>query len=412
MRDRRLRRRQPEPRAPRGACSASCAAPSSSRAPSSSASPRNANRGLRKAPGDVVLLNSDVVAHRGWLERLQQAAYARDDIGMAAPKLLYPDGRIQSAGSHRNLGAPEWFDHRYRFQAGDLRARQRPRPGARGHRRRAVRQALDHRRASACSTRTTTMAFEDVDWCLRALGGGPADRLPALSRAHPPGVGHARHGAGRARAGLPGPLLGALGRLLRPPRRAHRRRRAAHRLRDRGHRRRRRPPRHLRAPQPPASSAATRPSCGRAARGRRTGSTCDAPVRSFDAYDELAEALEPLDGDQGRDVVGDRRRPCGRPRCATASRPTSSRTSRPRTTPTAPTSQRRACVDTYRARVPLPDDLGAGTASAWPSTACPPELVPPGRRPGRRSASATTSPAATGRAAGPRPRQPAEEPRR
>jgi glycosyl transferase family 2 len=77
---------------------------------------RNANRGLRQATGDVVLLNSDIVAHRGWLETLQQAAYAHDDIGMATPKLLYPDGRIQSAGSHRNLGAPEWFDHRYRFQ--------------------------------------------------------------------------------------------------------------------------------------------------------------------------------------------------------------------------------------------------------------------------------------------------------
>ena len=34
---------------------------------------------------------------------------------MVGAKLLYPDGRIQFAGTVRNLGAPEWFDHRYRF---------------------------------------------------------------------------------------------------------------------------------------------------------------------------------------------------------------------------------------------------------------------------------------------------------
>ena len=33
--------------------------------------------------------------------------------------LLYPDGRIQAAGAHRNLGALEWFDHRYRFKRPD-----------------------------------------------------------------------------------------------------------------------------------------------------------------------------------------------------------------------------------------------------------------------------------------------------
>ena len=31
-------------------------------------------------------------------------------------KLLYPDDRIQFAGSVRNLDAPEWFDHRYRLK--------------------------------------------------------------------------------------------------------------------------------------------------------------------------------------------------------------------------------------------------------------------------------------------------------
>ena len=85
------------------------------------------NRGLERAgPGDdVVVLNSDVIAHPDWLRGLQHAAYDEDDIGIVGPRLLYPDGRIQSAGSYRNLGAPEWFDHRYRFKPA------RPRPGPR-----------------------------------------------------------------------------------------------------------------------------------------------------------------------------------------------------------------------------------------------------------------------------------------
>jgi GT2 family glycosyltransferase len=132
---------------------------------------RNANRALREATTDVVLVNSDVIAHRGWLESLQQAAYRRNDIGMAAPKLLYPDGRIQSAGSHRNLGSPEWWDHRYRFQeimygpanvAGPVLV--------------ATGAALYVKRATieriGVLDEDYTMAFEDVDWCLRAWRAG------------------------------------------------------------------------------------------------------------------------------------------------------------------------------------------------------------------------------------------------
>jgi len=132
---------------------------------------RNANRGLRQATGDVVLLNSDIVAHRGWLETLQQAAYVRDDIGMATPKLLYPDGRIQSAGSHRNVGAPEWFDHRYRFQEANYGPANVPAPVLA-----ATGAALYVKRSTISRIGVLDddfeMAFEDADWCLRCWQEG------------------------------------------------------------------------------------------------------------------------------------------------------------------------------------------------------------------------------------------------
>ena len=77
------------------------------------------NTGLKAvAPNrDVVLLNSDILAHKNWLENLQYGAYEFGvDTGIVGPKLLYPDGRIQSAGTHRNTDSPKWFDHYYRFQ--------------------------------------------------------------------------------------------------------------------------------------------------------------------------------------------------------------------------------------------------------------------------------------------------------
>ena len=133
----------------------------------------NANRALRAArPGDdVVLLNSDVMALPGWLESLQHAAYGAADVGIVGPKLLYPDRTIQSAGSHRNLGAPEWFDHRYRFKPTDHGPANLGVPciamtGACMYVKRSLIEEiglLDER---------YPMAYEDVDWCLRAWEAG------------------------------------------------------------------------------------------------------------------------------------------------------------------------------------------------------------------------------------------------
>ena len=133
----------------------------------------NVNRGLAVADPlhDVVVLNSDVIARDHWLECLQHAAYTADDIGIVGPKLLYPDGRIQHAGVHRNLGAPVWFDHRFRFKPADHGPANVTGPvlavtGACMYVRRTLLDTvgpLDERYA---------MAYEDVDWCLRAWQAG------------------------------------------------------------------------------------------------------------------------------------------------------------------------------------------------------------------------------------------------
>jgi GT2 family glycosyltransferase/glycosyltransferase involved in cell wall biosynthesis len=133
----------------------------------------NVNRGLRAAIAerDVVVLNSDMEARPGWLACLQYASRQDDDIGIVGARLLYPDGRIQFAGTARNLGASEWFDHRYRFKPGDWGPARLSSPvlavtGACMYVRREVIEGvgmLDER---------YPMAYEDVDWCLRAWQAG------------------------------------------------------------------------------------------------------------------------------------------------------------------------------------------------------------------------------------------------
>jgi len=146
----------------------------------------NANRGLQAADPqlDVVLLNADVIARKSWLDCLQYAAHTCDDVGIVGAKLLYPDGVIQHAGVHRNLGALEWFDHRFRFKPSDygpanVMASVLAVTGACMYVKRIVLDAiglLDER---------YPMAYEDVDWCLRAWQAGfQVIYFPAATLSH------------------------------------------------------------------------------------------------------------------------------------------------------------------------------------------------------------------------------------
>jgi GT2 family glycosyltransferase len=135
---------------------------------------RNVNRALRDAVergDDVVLLNNDMIARRGWLETLQYAAYESNDRGIVGPKLLYPDERIQSAGSYRNLDQPEWFDHRFRFKPADHGPANVPAPvlGVTGACMYITRETLE---AIGLMDESFPMAFEDVDYCIRAWEKG------------------------------------------------------------------------------------------------------------------------------------------------------------------------------------------------------------------------------------------------
>ncbi len=54
------------------------------------------NQGARASTGDtIIFLNNDTEPTNGWLESLAMAAQA---VGIAGPKLIYADGRIQSSG--------------------------------------------------------------------------------------------------------------------------------------------------------------------------------------------------------------------------------------------------------------------------------------------------------------------------
>jgi GT2 family glycosyltransferase len=133
----------------------------------------NVNRGIAAADPaqDIVLLNSDVIPLPGWLAALQHATHRHHRVGVVAAKLLYPDNRIQYGGTVRNLGAREWFDHRYRFKPSDWGPSdvEGPTLAATGAAMYITRTAL---REVGMFDEAYPMAYEDVDYGLRTWSAG------------------------------------------------------------------------------------------------------------------------------------------------------------------------------------------------------------------------------------------------
>lgn len=121
---------------------------------------------------DIILLNSDTLAHPEWLESLQYGAYEFGaDVGIVGPKLLYPDGRIQSAGSHRNTDSPKWFDHYYRFQEANYGPANIPQYciGVTGACMYVKREFINY---VGVLDENFEFGFEDMDWCIQGWTSG------------------------------------------------------------------------------------------------------------------------------------------------------------------------------------------------------------------------------------------------
>ncbi len=133
---------------------------------------KTCNAGMSKVKfGDIVLLNNDATVHDGWIEGLQYYAYLNKEIGITGPKLIYPDRTIQWAGSHRNTGAPQWFDHNFRFKDLDYGPANVPvevlsATGACMYIKRSVVNKI------GLFDPKFGMAFEDVDYSIRAWNAG------------------------------------------------------------------------------------------------------------------------------------------------------------------------------------------------------------------------------------------------
>jgi GT2 family glycosyltransferase len=129
------------------------------------------NQGAALARGRyLLLLNSDAWVRPGWLEPLVDVADADPGIAAVAPKLLYPDGRLQEAGSII------WRDGRVRqYGDGDLPNRSEY----------LFRRTVDYASAACLLVRRSAfvgvggfdprfapMYYEDVDLCLALAAAG------------------------------------------------------------------------------------------------------------------------------------------------------------------------------------------------------------------------------------------------
>ncbi|MGD1037834.1 MAG: glycosyltransferase family 2 protein [Roseiarcus sp.] len=136
---------------------------------------RSINRGVAMAKGALVLLlNNDIeIVERDWLKEMV-SCFEFDDVGVVGAKLLYPDRTIQHVGVIAGLGG--YAGHWFIGQDKDF-------PGPMGRLR--VRQSLSvvtgacmlvskdcWRSTGPLDEDVFPIAYNDVDFCLRALDKG------------------------------------------------------------------------------------------------------------------------------------------------------------------------------------------------------------------------------------------------
>jgi GT2 family glycosyltransferase/SAM-dependent methyltransferase len=125
------------------------------------------NRGAESARGAwLVVMNNDTEVTHRWLTAMLDCAESADDVGVVAPRYLYPDGRLQEAGaliwrdgSGVNVGRGEdpdacFFNYRRETDYGSGAALM-------------VRTSL-WRRVGGFDERFEPMYYEDADLCFQA----------------------------------------------------------------------------------------------------------------------------------------------------------------------------------------------------------------------------------------------------
>lgn len=119
---------------------------------------------------DVVFLNNDTWVTAGWLEALVATATASPEVGLVGARLVYPDGRLQEAGSQlfRDGRARAWGRLE---RPGDLRYEQRREVDYCSAAALLVkREVLD--RCGAFDERYAPSYYEDADLALKARAAG------------------------------------------------------------------------------------------------------------------------------------------------------------------------------------------------------------------------------------------------
>jgi GT2 family glycosyltransferase len=130
------------------------------------------NFAVTYAKGDIIgLINNDIeVITSDWLDYMVSHA-AREDIGCVGAKLIYPDERIQHAGVVLGYGGGAGHAHKYfpRFHPGYLK-----RLSASNNYSAVTAACLlvkksDYIQVGGLNEQDLTVAFNDVDFCLRVL---------------------------------------------------------------------------------------------------------------------------------------------------------------------------------------------------------------------------------------------------